>query len=91
MGHTNIFPRVHRGDNEEKELVKDAGADLSPDNRRAFFPRRRTGSRNSARDVSRTTQRPVTIKGTKGRFATKAAAYDSDEEEMIERLVETQE
>lgn len=102
MGNTNIFPHVHKKPDETNEMherMNDLAADESSSTRQrlAFFPRRGNSksSRNAAvMDVSRSstqTDTNTTKVVTKPQGFAKNKAYDSEEEEMIERLVETQE
>jgi hypothetical protein len=89
MGNTNIFPHIHKKPNEAKERLNDLAVADEPsgEHHEAFFARGKR-SRKAVVDVSRTIKEPLIKVVSKPRLL--HAAYDSEEEEMIERLVETQ-
>lgn len=89
MGATNIFPHAHKTPDESKDHTNDHIVADEPrgEHYLGFFSRGSRKRKNAAFDASRTVDEPL-MNTSKPKYI--HHAYESEEEEMIERLVETQ-
>jgi hypothetical protein len=90
IGNTNIFPHVHKKPEEAKELSNNfiVADESDGEHYLAFFSRGTRRRKNAVVDACRSIEEPMMKNSSKP--VSMHPAYDSAEEEMIERLVETQ-